>query len=62
MIRENNLKDFYNVHDVKSIMGVCKKNAYGLIAQLNKELQADGYITKRGVVSKKYFNKRVGIA
>ncbi|WP_367177886.1 transcriptional regulator [Ihubacter massiliensis] len=55
---ETSEKTYYTVDEVKTLMGVAETKAYGIIKQLNKELEDKGYITVRGKVSKKYFNER----
>lgn len=52
---------FYNVKDVMRILDYSKSKAYKVIATLNKELEEKGYITRRGYVIKRYFNRRYGI-
>ena len=36
----------------------CRAQAYKIIKNLNKELEAKGYLTYPGKVSRKYFNER----
>lgn len=45
--------------DVMELMGCKRSAAYELIRKLNKELQAKGFITLHGRVSKKYFFERM---
>ena len=40
-------------------MGVSESKAYKIIRQLNAELQAAGYLTVAGRVSRKYFEERI---
>lgn len=49
---------FYSVEDVMSILGVGKSKAYGIMRQFNQELEAEGYYTVTGRVSKGYFDSR----
>ncbi len=45
--------------EVKEALGVSKSKAYEVIRQLNLELEAKGFITFTGKVSKQYFYERV---
>lgn len=49
---------FYNVHDVKEILGISESKAYQIIRQLNKELSEQGYITIAGKIPRVYFEER----
>lgn len=49
---------FYSVEDVMSILGVGKSKAYQIMKQFNQELEAEGYFTVSGRVSKGYFDSR----
>lgn len=49
---------FYTYEDVCEILSVSRNKAYEIIRELNKELQAQGYMTFSGRVSKKYFNEK----
>lgn len=53
------MQTYYTCKDVMELLGICQTKAYEVIRQLNKELQAKGYITVRGKVSKKYFEERI---
>ena len=53
---------FYGVEDVKAMLGYSKSKAYQVIADLNKELAASGICTRSGMVPKKYFERRYGLA
>ena len=50
---------FYSVEDVMSLLGVGKSKAYEIMKQFNKELEALGYYTVNGRVSKSYFDSRM---
>lgn len=52
---------FYDVEDVKSMLGYSKSKAYQVIAALNKELEANGLCTRSGMIPKKYFDRRYGL-
>ncbi len=43
--------------DIMEILGISDGKAYGIIRQLNKELEAKGYHTVSGRVSRKYFEE-----
>lgn len=50
---------FYSVEDVMSILGVGKSKAYQVMKKFNDELEAEGYFTVSGRVSKSYFDSRM---
>lgn len=52
---------FYGVDDVMQLLGYSRSKSYKIIAQLNKELNADGFCTCDGRVSRRYFDKRYGL-
>lgn len=52
-------KRFMNVNDVAEIMSVSVPMAYKIIHKLNEELQAQGYLTVAGRVSRRYFEEKV---
>lgn len=47
--------------EVAKIMECSKGSAYIIIRQLNTELAAKGFITRRGRIPRKYFFERIGI-
>lgn len=49
---------FYTNKDIQVILGVGRTTAYDIIKQLNSELEAKGYHTISGKVSKRYFCER----
>ena len=49
---------FYSVEDVMSILGVGKSKAYQVMKKFNDELEAEGYFTVSGRVSRGYFDSR----
>lgn len=49
---------FYGVGDVMAMLDYSKSKAYKVIAELNKELEGQGKMTRPGRVSKRYFNAR----
>lgn len=48
----------YTAQEVATILGVSKTTAYREIKRLNAELEAQGYITITGKISKRFFNER----
>lgn len=52
-------KQVLNVHDVMEALEVSESKAYGIIKQLNKELEAKGYIVVRGKISRVYFEEKL---
>lgn len=50
---------FMRVQEVAEELGVSESYAYSVIRKLNKELEAKGYLTISGRVSKEYFNQRL---
>lgn len=51
-------KSFYDKNDIMLILGIKEAKAYQIIRNLNKELEAKGFIVVQGRVSKKYFDER----
>lgn len=50
---------FYDVEDVRELLGVSRSKAYDIIRDLNAELKKNGYIVAiAGKVPKKFFNER----
>ena len=49
---------FYTVNDVMLMMDYSRSKAYKILSDLNKELQAKGFMTRRGMVPQRYFNDR----
>lgn len=52
-------KNYVDVKDVQEIMGISQSKAYRVIRQLNSELEANGYLTVQGRVSRNFFETRV---
>ena len=50
---------YYKVTDVMALLECSETYAYKIIAQLNEELKAAGYITVRGKVPKTYLEKKL---
>ena len=47
--------------EVAEIMDCSESMGYNIIKTLNEELEAKGFITRRGRVSRKYFCERTGL-
>lgn len=53
---------YYKVQDIMRLCFVSQSRAYALIAQMNDELEDQGYIVpKRGQIPRDYANKRLRI-
>ena len=52
------MKTYITPADIVAESGCSESKAYKIIAQLNKELEAKGYITIRGKVPEQYFRER----
>lgn len=52
-------KNYVDVKDVQLILGISQSKAYRIIRQLNAELEASGYLTVQGRVSRNFFETRV---
>lgn len=52
-------KRFLNVNDVATYLGVSTPMAYKVIRRLNDELNAQGYLTVAGRVSRIYFERKI---
>lgn len=52
-------KRFLNVNDVAGFMGISVPMAYKIIRRLNDELNASGYITVAGRISRTYFEHKI---
>ncbi len=50
--------NYYTHKDIQQILRVSESKAYKIIRQLNKQLEDMGYITIRGIVSRKYFEEK----
>lgn len=48
----------YTAEEVAAILGVSRSTAYREIKRLNAELEAQGYITVTGKISKRYFQEK----
>lgn len=52
-------KHVLTAKDIAEICGISKSKSYGIIRQLNEELEQKGYLTLRGRVSKAYFFEKM---
>lgn len=52
-------KQVYTAQEVADLCGISTSSAYKIIARLNKELEAKGYLIFSGKVSRAYFNERI---
>lgn len=53
---------FYRSKDIAKLMKCSESKAYQIIAKLNQELEANGFLTVKGRVSRDYLKKRFGAA
>ena len=51
-------KKFIRVDEVAKELEISEFHAYKIMRKLNRELEAKGYITVAGRVSRQYFNER----
>ena len=51
-------KKFLSADDVAKLLEVSKGHAYKIIKRLNDELDAKGYITVAGKISRRYLEER----
>lgn len=52
-------QEFITVNEIRQVLGIGRSKAYELIKRMNKELEAQGYITISGKVPTGYFRKRL---
>ncbi len=50
---------YYKASDVMALLECSETYAYKIIAQLNEELKAEGYIIIRGKIPKAYLEKKL---
>ena len=55
---KNQEKFFYTAEDLSRILDVSLSRGYAIAKQMNKELEAQGYLTITAKVPKRYFEKR----
>lgn len=56
------MKPFIDAGEVQELLGVNENKAYGIIRDINKELEAKGFYTMRGKVNRDYFYERFGLS
>ena len=49
---------FISAQEVADMLGISKSKAYRIVRELNEELEAKGFITVAGRVSRKFFEER----
>lgn len=47
--------------DVANVLSYSRSHAYKVIGKLNQELKEKGFLTRPGMVSRKYFEERTGL-
>ncbi|MFR6345818.1 MAG: LysR family transcriptional regulator [Enterocloster aldenensis] len=47
--------------DVSKVLAYSKSHSYVVIRQLNQELESKGFLTRPGMVPRKYFCERTGL-
>ncbi|WP_352399106.1 helix-turn-helix domain-containing protein [Anaerotignum sp.] len=57
--QENSNSRFVTAEEVAEIWGISLSTAYRMIRSLNKELEAKGFLTIAGKVSRRYFEEKV---
>lgn len=53
------MRPFLTSDDVMAITGYSRSQAYLIISELNRELEKQGYMTRRGCVPSRFFCKKV---
>lgn len=51
-------KIYYSAMEIANMLGISKAKAYGIIRDLNVQLEADGFIVIQGKVSKTFFEEK----
>lgn len=49
---------FISAQEVAEMLGISKSKAYRIVRELNEELEAKGFITVAGRVSRKFFEEK----
>ncbi len=49
---------FISAQEVADMLGISKSKAYRIVRELNEELEAKGFITVAGKVSRKFFEEK----
>ncbi|ENZ19409.1 hypothetical protein [Enterocloster clostridioformis] len=47
--------------DVAKVLSYSRSHAYKVIGKLNQELEEKGFLTRPGMVPRKYFEERTGL-
>ena len=55
------VKPMMTVDDVAEVLAYSKSHSYKIIERVNKELESKGYLTRPGMISRKYFYERTGL-
>lgn len=50
--------NYYDVEEVRALLGISSSKAYKIIRELNDELKSKGYIVVMGRVPKRYFREK----
>lgn len=63
LVRRGGIMSEYmmTVKEMAEVLEVSERTGYKIIKQLNDELNAKGYMTQVGRVSRKYFYERLGL-
>ena len=59
--KEQEIPKYVKVREVMQLCEVSESRAYRIMQQLNKELEAQGFVTTAGRVSQKYLMERLYI-
>lgn len=59
--KEQEIPKYVKVREVMQLCEVSESRAYRIMQQLNKELEAQGFVTTAGRVSRKYLMERLYI-
>lgn len=51
-------KIYYSAMEIANMLGISKAKAYGIIRDLNAQLESDGFIVIQGKVSKTFFEEK----
>ena len=55
------VKPMMTFDDLAEVLAYSKSHSYKIIERLNKELESKGYLTRPGMISRKYFYERTGL-
>lgn len=51
-------RQYLSAKEVAEALGISESKAYGIIRELNRQLEASGYITVAGKVNRRYFEEK----